>query len=209
MSISESVQSELKDKIDALEQQKSVFQQSVAHTQGEMDVLNQQLADFKAQNQQLTKDYSDLKHKWDLLKQLEKYFFAYTFPYYTNQLQSGVCSDRGVPPSFGTSFCLSFHSSFLLGPSLICYSFSTTEWNWMKLSQNLYYMFSLCTSSLRIRSKSIWGFHMAIHGLSHLWIWGQGDPSLIQYSPIPLNGIEWNFHRILITCSRCHCAPPK
>jgi hypothetical protein len=37
----------LTDKIDALEQQKSVFQQSVAHTQGELDVLHQQLSDFK------------------------------------------------------------------------------------------------------------------------------------------------------------------
>jgi regulator of replication initiation timing len=56
----------LTDKIDALEQQKSVFQQSVAHTQGELDVLHQQLSDFKSQNQILTKEQGELKQRLDM-----------------------------------------------------------------------------------------------------------------------------------------------
>ena len=55
------------DKIEALEQQKSVFQQSVAHTQGELEVTKQQLSDFKSQNLILTKDNAELKQKYDIV----------------------------------------------------------------------------------------------------------------------------------------------
>ena len=67
LSVSESLRSDLTDKIDSLEQQKSVFQQSVAHTQGELDVLHQQLSDFKSQNQILTKEQGELKQRYDRL----------------------------------------------------------------------------------------------------------------------------------------------
>ena len=41
-------------------------------------------------------------------------------------------------------------------PSVIPYSSYTTVWNWIKLSQNLYYIVILCTSYLSFSFKSLW-----------------------------------------------------
>ena len=46
---------------------------------------------------------------------------------------------------------------------------------WIKLSQNLYYMFPLCIY-FRFWFESIFGFHISKHGLCHLWIWGHRGP---------------------------------
>ena len=40
-----------------------------------------------------------------------------------------------------------------------------------KLSQNFNCILPLCISYFRFCSKSIWGYHIAKHGLCHLWIW--------------------------------------
>ena len=40
-------------------------------------------------------------------------------------------------------------------PSFFHYSSYSTEWNWKRLSQNIYYMFPLCNSYFRFWSKSV------------------------------------------------------
>ena len=89
--------------------------------------------------------------------------------------------------------------------SLIYSAYYTTEWNLMKLSQDLYYMFILWTSFFRFWSKLFWGFYIAKHGL----FMNMGMSNMVGGHLLPvtlhmsLNGIEWNFKRICILCSHC------
>ena len=98
----------------------------------------------------------------------------------------GVYSARSVRPSF-------HYTGF---PSLICYSSHTTEWKWMKLSQNLNYMFPLYTFYFRFWFESIWHFHIAKHGL-FLFFFFYMDKleklSLIHYFSY---AIEWNLMKL-------------
>ena len=87
--------------------------------------------------------------------------------------------------------CQSFLPSVTHGdPSLTCYCSNTTEYNCMKLSQNLYDMFPSCTSYFRFWSESICGPHLANHEFCHLWTWDMGRT--ISYPLLLYHWIELN-----------------
>ena len=93
-----------------------------------------------------------------------------------------------VPPSILPSFR---YTEELI--SFIRYSSNTTEWNWIKLSLYLYYMFQFCIFNFLFWSKSIWGFHIAKHGLYQLCIWGHGGLISYRYS---FYTTEWNWMKL-------------
>jgi chromosome segregation ATPase len=63
LAISENVRSDLEDKMEALEQQKQIFQQTVAESKGEVNMLENQLREIQAEHKQLQASYRELEKK--------------------------------------------------------------------------------------------------------------------------------------------------
>jgi chromosome segregation ATPase len=62
--VENSLRQEYGDQIDALEQQKKSLQQSVVHTKSEMEILQGQHSELKAQQETLTTENKDLQRRW-------------------------------------------------------------------------------------------------------------------------------------------------
>ena len=63
INIAESLRSDMMDQIEALEQQKRTFQQSLASTQGELDTLQGKHGELNSHNKQLEGDFRDLQQR--------------------------------------------------------------------------------------------------------------------------------------------------
>ncbi|KAK3106246.1 hypothetical protein FSP39_015970 [Pinctada imbricata] len=67
INMAESIRSEYMDQIEALEQQKKTFQQTVMFTQTELDSLKQKHGELDTHNKQMDCDYKDLQQRYDRL----------------------------------------------------------------------------------------------------------------------------------------------
>ena len=63
LAISENVRSDLEDKMEALEQQKQIFQQTVAESKGEVNMLENQLREIQTEHKELQASYRELEKK--------------------------------------------------------------------------------------------------------------------------------------------------
>ena len=63
LAISENTCSDMKDKIEALEQQKGTFQQSLAESRGEMNMLETQLKELQKEHKELLASHRELEKK--------------------------------------------------------------------------------------------------------------------------------------------------
>ena len=64
LAISENVRSDLTDKMEALEQQKSIFQQSIAESRGELNMLEAQHKQLQTEHKELQNSYRELEKKY-------------------------------------------------------------------------------------------------------------------------------------------------
>lgn len=63
LAISENVRSDLEDRMEALEQQKQIFQQTVAESKGEVNMLESQLRELQTEHKELQATYRELEKK--------------------------------------------------------------------------------------------------------------------------------------------------